>query len=1760
MRFIFCIFILSPVLVISEELFVPTTEGDPSSLIEGRIHAVTGRLAIVEDDLVIQGVEPIRISRTYLDKGTGEWRFCVDFAQIHDTDKDYRWQILEKDRCPMIYKRVDTVEIQGKKWSRCELSSQQYGFSNTARGEISSRTNVQNSRIFIDEKFKNMIVHAPDGTVRTYKKIRSRDREYQLLSEHLSNGNWILYEYKEIKIHDDEIRVILSSIRTTNPAQDKVFARAEFLYEDPKGKNKHFYIAGSDGQVVEYHFERNTQGRLIGNLYQALSSAAPDRTFRYLDYHNSYAEYKKGYKGIEQKRLNEIWLPDNRKCTWTFYKREYEEVNGERIHMGRDDWREGIMYNDPRRDRVKTVSMTRGTNPTPQLAYSFVYEISPMFREVLKSSVYDAEGGRVDYHSDRLNKIVKIERFAKDGSCVGGEQFIWSSDVVSRLEIKVDLDRDLKPVTVTRYTYDARGNVIEKKISGNFSGKGAAIRVNEYGRPLDTKCESYSRKFRYSVSEPNLLLEEFHDTGLHIVYDYLDGTDLLISQLTYDGEQLMARHFWEYNKDHVLICEIEDDGSSDRKDNLTGVQVRKIRSIQPLTTGAYLGMPHVVEEKFWDGHQEKLLKKMVFTYATGGKIAKKEIFDANGQHRFSLCFEYDEKGRLIERTNPLGQTEIMRYDACGNRTYARDFSGRIEMMSTYDFTNSLIKEVAQGDGVHSRSFQYDRVGNMVSEVDVRGHETLHSYDAKGRCIRTAFMADGMMGTVERELDHANRPVSSIDAEGNTTLTCYNAYGKPISIVYADRSVETYQYYLNGDLKIHIRPGEVSTEYEYDGLGRTLKKTIRGRGVPLAKELFVYQGALLMSHTNLEGHTTIYKYDGAGRKIQEELDGEVIRFYYDELGRMYREERGDVAYVKKFDLMDRTVQECTELVQGEVLRKTAYDYDSAGNVKSVIRSVGGMQSVEQRCYDSWKRLISQTDPLGYQQTTQYFDFFQNDLGQKVLQTVLTDPMGLKRIDTFDPKGRVAKIEMVKNGVLSTEERRYNRNDKIILKTCAIPAKKMTVEWVYDSMGRILRLIEDQDKVTTYDYTLSGKISSVVKPNGVTLYYWYDSLDFPIRVSSSDSTVDHTMWYDLMGRMVRADGLLRTFDAKGRVTMEMFPHSLTVYNKYDANGRRVEFSIPRADCVLHYQWKGLDLSSVSRKTMSGNELYTHKYLVYDLSGNVLEEASAMNCGRIEYNIDLLSRKTSIESPTFSQKIAEYDPAGNICSMERQDESFTYTYDSLYQLTAEPKFQYRYDALHNRKAKNNEEYQVNNQNQLVSHFTYDCNGNPVDDGKMSYKFDALDRLISISTPEVTQIFVYDVLNRCVKKITTRNADEHVQYFLYDGQNEIASFDRTFNCRQLRVLGATPHAEIGSAVAVELKDKLYVPIHDLQGNVAQLISMNDEPITSYRYSAFGEEEVVGPAKNPWRFSSKRVDDETGLVYFGRRFYSPSLGRWLSPDPSGFDDGMNLYQYVHNAPLTHCDDYGLISYHYRNGWQSEPYWSPYSIEYGITHKTPAHLDPSVHLSLDPLGMKGYSPLYYVNGIYNTPADSRSGARALLKTFEGKAHVMSMYSESFGRRKDLISVWNSIHDENYSSFAVRRLNREIEFQAACLDALQDPRKIFISAFSRGAADTYHATKNLGPRAKDRLMITANGPIMVLPNSLGHSVINLVSKGDWCSWVCNGGFDRYMEDGGREATVHILPRDTGLFGLRPSHYFESETYQDGICEFVVPEYQKYGGLN
>jgi len=64
--------------------------------------------------------------------------------------------------------------------------------------------------------------------------------------------------------------------------------------------------------------------------------------------------------------------------------------------------------------------------------------------------------------------------------------------------------------------------------------------------------------------------------------------------------------------------------------------------------------------------------------------------------------------------------------------------------------------------------------------------------------------------------------------------------------------------------------------------------------------------------------------------------------------------------------------------------------------------------------------------------------------------------------------------------------------------------------------------------------------------------------------------------------------------------------------------------------------------------------------------------------------------------------------------------------------------------------------------------------------------------------------------------------------------------------------------------------------------------------------------SENPFRFSTKYHDDETGLVHFGLRCYSRELARWTSRDPIHEAGGENLYGFVRTDPINKLDSLGL--------------------------------------------------------------------------------------------------------------------------------------------------------------------------------------------------------------------------------------------------------------
>ncbi|MDZ3833116.1 MAG: SpvB/TcaC N-terminal domain-containing protein [Sphingopyxis sp.] len=104
---------------------------------------------------------------------------------------------------------------------------------------------------------------------------------------------------------------------------------------------------------------------------------------------------------------------------------------------------------------------------------------------------------------------------------------------------------------------------------------------------------------------------------------------------------------------------------------------------------------------------------------------------------------------------------------------------------------------------------------------------------------------------------------------------------------------------------------------------------------------------------------------------------------------------------------------------------------------------------------------------------------------------------------------------------------------------------------------------------------------------------------------------------------------------------------------------------------------------------------------------------------------------------------------------------------------------------------------------------------------------------------------------------------------------------------------------------------LDDLLGSVNFEVDDQAQIISYEEYYPYGAAAVVGGVntaeveRKRYRFTGKELDRATGLYYFGARYYSPWMGRWITPDPAGPVDRINLYTYADNNPATLVDRTG---------------------------------------------------------------------------------------------------------------------------------------------------------------------------------------------------------------------------------------------------------------
>lgn len=314
----------------------------------------------------------------------------------------------------------------------------------------------------------------------------------------------------------------------------------------------------------------------------------------------------------------------------------------------------------------------------------------------------------------------------------------------------------------------------------------------------------------------------------------------------------------------------------------------------------------------------------------------------------------------------------------------------------------------------------------------------------------------------------------------------------------------------------------------------------------------------------------------------------------------------------------------------------------------------------------------------------------------------------------------------------------------------------------------------------------------------------------------------------------------------VLREDFANGLWLESEYDEQNRVTRIRFPD-ESLAEYEYDASHLRKVTRISQTGAILYQHTYDDFDDHGRLIRETHR---SEVHYGYDTIGRP-AYRSDYYLTEQYLYDHRGDL--IQRGDK--TYSYDTNSQMIAESPsgFFARYDEHFNCIELNGQIFETHADNTTNSPDLFDSFG---------------------------------------RRLTHENAS-----YVYLGKEEIGSFENG-QPKELRIPGA-----FRRAIAIEIDSRPYIPIHDVQGTIRYLVDWQTGEVKEENHcDAFGRGVNF---KIPYAYFGKRYDSDTGLYYFGRRFYDPQRVCWTTPDPLGPIHSHNLYQYTFNNPFRYIDPYG---------------------------------------------------------------------------------------------------------------------------------------------------------------------------------------------------------------------------------------------------------------
>jgi RHS repeat-associated protein len=646
------------------------------------------------------------------------------------------------------------------------------------------------------------------------------------------------------------------------------------------------------------------------------------------------------------------------------------------------------------------------------------------------------------------------------------------------------------------------------------------------------------------------------------------------------------------------------------------------------------------------------------------------------------------------------------------------------------------------------------------------------------------------------------------------------------------------------------------------------------------------------------------------------------------------------YQYEYDLLGRLLKKINpDLTEREAV------YDDGNNMVTIYDE---KDTFVKKYFDGLGRLIK-TENAPYMETYTYN--YQDKMETK------TDPLGLVYTYEYDVLGRISKTHNPDgtqtqltynnntNMVEITDENLHSKEYQYDWASNLLSVKEYTgqdyylTEYGYDEFGNVTNMKDARGNETLYEYGMFG-IECVLYPDGTEEVLSYDSIGNLVQKTAGERELHYQ--YNSAAQLVTVtypgSSIVFTYDANGNRTSMQDAMSSAVYS-YDSLNRLISEikTIDEVDYTTSHTYdEASNVTSITYPDGTAvSQTYDNLNRLQSIDGyaqftwnadSLIQEISYQNDVTTTYVYDLRGRPEEIETLKDGNDLMKltynYDATGNILHMKNEDsssikEEWNYTYDPLDRLSFAAggppgenySLDYQYDSTGNRTQLNSTTYTYNEMNELLSLsdsgsssvFTYDIYGNLVteDDGQnlWEYSYDCENRLLSVKKDgQVTEEYFYDGDGKRIRK--TDAGSERV--YIYGGLNVLYEVNTTTQMEAVYLHGPT------GQLAKKVNDITEYYHTDHLGSTRLVTSENGVTTEEIMYKPFGEQ--LNETEERYTYNGKELD-ETGLYYYGARYYDPVIGRFISRDPlAGKRESpqtLNRYAYCRNNPLRYFDPAG---------------------------------------------------------------------------------------------------------------------------------------------------------------------------------------------------------------------------------------------------------------